>query len=295
MGISVEQWRGSIGLYYLKINTNLSCSTYRHTNDYCIMTKLFDIWSMLVGSLPMQLLIGMLTIFSYCSMVVTLFALVMTWYTIYFIFLKVFSPGCTPIYDLSLYIVQTLLIVNVTPKLLAYQVKNYISILKSLSVGMKNFLFFLMVLQTLLVLSGTVETNPGPVTQKKTDLSFAMWNLDSIPARDYARVPLIETFQATYDFEVFGVCESFLSNTIPNEDIFINGFSPDPFRADKPINVRNGGVCLYYKENLPIKQRCDLELLPETIVAEVKLNRIFFSLSSLTAILTFILMILTST
>ena len=105
--------------------------------------------------------------------------------------------------------------------------------------------------------------------------------MDSIPARDYARIPLIETFQATYDFDIFGVCESLLDDKIPNEDIFINGFSPDPFRADKPKNIRNGGVCLYFKEDLPIKERCDLELLPETIVAEVKLNKkkIFLVLS----------------
>ena len=68
-----------------------------------------------------------------------------------------------------------------------------------------------------------------------------------------------------------------MSDTIPNENIFLNGFSPDPFRVDKPLNSRNGGVCLYFIENFPIKERCDLETLPETIVAEIKLNRkIFF-------------------
>ena len=105
--------------------------------------------------------------------------------------------------------------------------------------------------------------------------------MDSLPARDYARIPLIESFHATYDFDLFGVCESFLSNSISNSDIQINGFSPDPLRADKLPNVRNGGVCLYYKENLPIKERTDLQIIPETIVAEIKFKRkkIFFILS----------------
>ena len=117
--------------------------------------------------------------------------------------------------------------------------------------------------------------------KKKTKLSFAVWNLDSIPARDFARIPLIETFQTTYDFDLFGVCESLLNKDIAKDDITINGFSPEPLRADKPENVRNGGVCLYFKENLPIKERRDLEILPETIVTEIKLNRnkIFFVLS----------------
>ena len=60
---------------------------------------------------------------------------------------------------------------------------------------------------------------------------------------------------------------------VVNEDILINGFSPDPLRADKPENSRNGGACLYFKERLSIKERCALETLHETIVAEVKLNR----------------------
>ena len=64
-----------------------------------------------------------------------------------------------------------------------------------------------------------------------------------------------------------------LTENISNEDIFINGFSTDPFRSDKASNIRNGGVCLYFKEFLPIKERFDLEILPETIVAEIKLNR----------------------
>ena len=30
---------------------------------------------------------------------------------------------------------------------------------------------------------------------------------------------------------------------------------------------------MYFKEYLPIKERCDLEILPETIVAEIKFER----------------------
>ena len=105
-----------------------------------------------------------------------------------------------------------------------------------------------MVLQALLSLSGTVKLNPGPVKSKVANLSFALWNLDSIPARNYARIPLIETFQSTYNVDIFGLCESLLNNDLPNEHIFVNGFSPEPFRADKPENSRNGGVCLFFKK-----------------------------------------------
>ena len=86
----------------------------------------------------------------------------------------------------------------------------------------------------------------------KKKISFAVWNLDSLPARDFARIPLIESLHTTYDFDMFGMCESMLPNNISNHDILIKGFSPDPFRSDKDFNIRNGGVCLCFKESLPI-------------------------------------------
>ena len=64
-----------------------------------------------------------------------------------------------------------------------------------------------------------------------------------------------------------------LTGSISNEDIFINDFCPNPFRSDKCSTTRNGGVCLYFKESFPIKERCDFEIIPETVVAEIKLNR----------------------
>ena len=77
----------------------------------------------------------------------------------------------------------------------------------------------------------------------ENDLSFAVWNLDSLPARDYNRIPLIESLHAEYKFDIFGVCESALTHSISNNSILVEGFSPDPIRADKADNTRNGGIC----------------------------------------------------
>ena len=144
---------------------------------------------------------------------------------------------------------------------------------------MKNNIPFQLLVSGMLLIMAGIESNPGPNSTKK--LSFAVWNLDSLPARDYARIPLIESFQAEHKFDIFGVCESALTSDITKDSILIEGFSPDPLRADKADNTRNGGVCLYFREDLPIKSRADLAIMPETIVAEIKLNRkkIFFVLS----------------
>ena len=104
--------------------------------------------------------------------------------------------------------------------------------------------FFPILFQILLIISGSVEKNPGP-DFGENKLSFALWNLDIIPVRDYARIPAIESFQAVYNLDIFGVCESSLTKDVPNENIFINGFSPEPYRSDKQVNAHNGGVCMY--------------------------------------------------
>ena len=147
-----------------------------------------------------------------------------------------------------------------------------------MSIFTKNIAFQLLVWGKLLILAG-IESNPGPIS--KINLSFAVWNLDSLPARDYARIPLIESLQAEYKFDMFGVCESALTGNISSENISVEGFSPDPIRADKADDTRNGGVCLYFREDLPIKSRPDIATIPETSVAAIKLSqkKIFFVLS----------------
>ena len=110
-----------------------------------------------------------------------------------------------------------------------------------------------------------------------------MWNLDSLPARDFSRIPVIEGLQSIHDFDLFAICESSLHDLITHEDLFIHGFSPEPYRADKPLNAHSGGVCLYYKENIPLKRRKDLGLIDETIVVEIRQKnskKLFFVLSS---------------
>ena len=112
-------------------------------------------------------------------------------------------------------------------------------------------------LLALLVTSGSVHVNPGPPSTVKK-LSFAIWNLDSLPARNFARIPLIESLQSECNFDLFGICESMLNENISNEDIFINGFSPDPLMSDNHL-LREMGVFVYISKN-PYLLRKDLIL-----------------------------------
>ena len=101
---------------------------------------------------------------------------------------------------------------------------------------------------------------------------------------DTAREGVIEALQSVENFDILGISETFLNANTDPEDLEIHGFAKNPIRADCPsaINHPKGGVCLFFRENLPIKHRADLQLLDETIVCEIKLDRnkkMFFVLS----------------
>ena len=81
-----------------------------------------------------------------------------------------------------------------------------------------------------------------------------------------------------YHYDLIAISESMLDKSIPNDDIFIHGFSRNIFWSDHPGESKIGGACLYYRENLPITQRLDLQVLDEMIVSEIKIGRkkVFF-------------------
>jgi exonuclease III len=113
--------------------------------------------------------------------------------------------------------------------------------------------------------------NPGPLTSK---FCFATWNVDSLLANQKdTKKDYIESIDSVHKFDIFGICESYLRGSIPPEKLNIQGFA-EPLRADSKATGRaRGGVCLYYKEHLPLRRREDLEILNELIVVEISLNR----------------------
>ena len=54
-------------------------------------------------------------------------------------------------------------------------------------------------LLSIIMLSGDVHPNPGPLCGK---LNFGHWNLNSLLARDKSKLPLIEALQATEKFDI---------------------------------------------------------------------------------------------
>ena len=96
--------------------------------------------------------------------------------------------------------------------------------------------------------------------------------MNSIYARDKIKIPLNEAYDSVFHYDLIALSETNLNGTIHNEEIFIEGFSKETFRNDHPSGDKQG-VCIYFKGNLLIKRRKDLEITQETIVCEISLRR----------------------
>ena len=100
-----------------------------------------------------------------------------------------------------------------------------------------SLLTIAMVNEKLLIISGCVETNPGPDNK----INFGVWNLDSLLTRDKHKISLIEGINSVSKFDMFGVVESYLTPEISDDQLEIHGFSSIPFRADSTDTGRPRG------------------------------------------------------
>ena len=122
----------------------------------------------------------------------------------------------------------------------------------------------------LLLLSGDIETNPGP--KRSSNIKFCHWNLNGLAAHDFIKVPLVEAFITSNNFDLVCLSETFLDSTIPNDDVNIQINAYSLLRADHPNNIKRGGVCIYFKESLPLIRRNDLTNIKDCIVTEINVN-----------------------
>ena len=143
-------------------------------------------------------------------------------------------------------------------------------------IGLCNFVITICISITsilktqVLLISGDIETNPGP--KKSSAIKFCHWNLNGLAAHGFVKVPLIEAFITTHNFDIVCLSETFLDSTIPHDDenININGYLL--LRVDHPNNIKRGGICMYFKESLPLINRSDLSNMKECLVTEINVN-----------------------
>ena len=135
-----------------------------------------------------------------------------------------------------------------------------------------NFLLISVVLHCLciqnflLLNSGDIESDPGP--RKSSTLKFCHWNLNGLAAHEFTKLSPLEGSINVNDIDIICLSETLLDSSILIDDnrLSIPDFS---MRADHPSNTKRPGVCLYYKEHLPIIRRDYVSNLQECLVTEI--------------------------
>ena len=177
------------------------------------------------------------------------------------------------LFNSLLYIYVTLrFIYNISTHLIVNQRKVVKFTLKYVTFYLYSFELYLSlnlsVQYFLLIRNGDIETNPGP--HNKDSLSICHWNLNGIFAQNYVKLSMLEAYNAIYDYDIICISETYLNFIQSGNDHALKLKGYELIRSDHPSNTKRGGVCLYYKEYLPLKFRNDISNLKECIVVELK-------------------------
>ena len=130
------------------------------------------------------------------------------------------------------------------------------------------FILSLLFICSLLLLHGDIESNPGPRNSKNHLPSFCHWNLNSFPAHNFSKMLLLKAYNAIYKYDFICLSETYLDSSIPSDHVSLELEGYNLVRAEQPNNVKRGGVCIYYKESLPVRV-INLPYLQEALLLEL--------------------------
>ena len=118
----------------------------------------------------------------------------------------------------------------------------------------------------MITFNGDVELNPGPKCKDAQTLSQCHWNLNSICAYNFAKLSLLGAYESVHKFDIICLLETYLDSSIDDESLEISGYYL--IRSDHPSNKKRGGICIYYKNFLPLKVT-GVRLLEECIAFDL--------------------------
>ena len=121
----------------------------------------------------------------------------------------------------------------------------------------------------LLLCHGDIETNLGPKKLKKPSLSVCHWNLNSLSAHSFSKLTQLKAYISKYKHDFICLSETYLDSSIPDSLLEIDGYNL--IRSDHPNYIKRGGVCIYFKEILPVRV-INIPYLKEALLLEMNYN-----------------------
>ena len=248
MPVSIVQWRAQTGVYYNKYyccirSKNMSSKNplYRMNIGMCFITLLclFLIFEY-EAKLPIYSFLNFFEIFFKVSINKTYIKcyLILSKLSLNFIFYLRYQKN--QLTKLCYYIV----------------VANFSACL---------FLYLLMYCH------GDTEKNPGQKRIRSDFLKIAHWNLNSLMSHNFAKVSLLQAYNNIHDYDIICLSETFLNSAIDSDDqqLTIKGYTL--IRADHPLDIKRGGVGIYHKDDMKIRN-LDIPGLSESLLCEINLD-----------------------
>ena len=118
---------------------------------------------------------------------------------------------------------------------------------------LKSTLLFLLTFLYIFVLlrrHRDIELNPGPRKSNRNTVSVCHWNLNSIITHKFSKLTQLKAYILTYKYDFICLSETFLDSSTPDNLVDLQGYNL--VFTDHPHNTQKGGVCIYYKESLPV-------------------------------------------
>ena len=143
---------------------------------------------------------------------------------------------------------------------------SYLRMLTELPKIAKITLFLGLCIPSLLFRCGDIEKNPGP---QCSSLTFCHWNLNGLTAHDSIKISLLQAYVTQHNYDIICLSETSLNSSIDSSDTKISIGGYNLIRSDHPSDSKSGGVCIYYKEYIPLIKRDDICTLDNCIVTEI--------------------------
>ena len=119
----------------------------------------------------------------------------------------------------------------------------------------------------LLLTHGDIEANPRLTKKPSNYFSCCHWNANSILAHN--KISLLTAYNIVQKLDIICISETYLDSTVYDKTIEIKGYNL--IKADYPNNQKKGGVCLYFKGNLCLRQ-IDISYFSECLLCQININ-----------------------
>ena len=147
---------------------------------------------------------------------------------------------------------------------------HFLSVMLYYVVNGANIIILAFFVFTFLLCHSDIESKRGPMGIK-IKLSICHQKLNSISAHNFSKITQLKAHNSIYKHDFNCLSETYLdSSTALDNSLQIEGYNL--VRADHPNDVKRGGVCIYYRESLPVRV-ISIPYLKEAALLELVQNK----------------------